>query len=114
MGIWWSRKFEYHDEKMKTEDKKPTTKTIKSLTKPILEKHGIKRAGLFGSVVSEERATNNVGLLVGIDKKMSLLEFIGLQQELEDMIECTVNLVEYSAIKPSLKHTILQEEQPLF
>jgi uncharacterized protein len=46
---------------------------------------------------------NDLDLLVKIDKKMSLLEFIGIQQELEDELGMKVDLVEYEAIKPALK-----------
>lgn len=87
--------------------------TIKSTIKPILTKHGIKRAGLFGSLARGSEDANDVDLLVGIDQKMSLIEFIGLQQELEDILGCKVDLVEYSTIKPSLREEILKEEQPL-
>jgi uncharacterized protein len=50
---------------------------------------------------------NDLDLLVKIDKKMSLLEFIGIQQELEDKLGIKVGLVEYEAIKPALKEDII-------
>lgn len=78
-----------------------------------MTKHGVERAGLFGSLARGNRDANDVDLLVGIDGKVSLLEFIGLQQELEDALECNVDLVEYSTIKPSLRQEILKEEQPI-
>ena len=42
---------------------------------------------------------------------MSLLEFIGIQQELEDELGLNVDLVEYEAIKPALKDDILRDEE---
>lgn len=42
---------------------------------------------------------------------MSLLEFIGIQQELEDELGLNVDLVEYEAIKPALKDEILRDEE---
>lgn len=44
---------------------------------------------------------------------MSLLEFIGIQQELEDELGVNVDLVEYEAIKPALKDEILRDEEPV-
>lgn len=57
---------------------------IKKKIRPILTKYGISKAGIFGSCAREEPAVNDLDLLVSIDKKISLLEFIGIQQELED------------------------------
>lgn len=44
---------------------------------------------------------------------MSLLEFITIQQELEDELGIKVDLVEYESIKPALKDEILREEVPV-
>jgi uncharacterized protein len=86
---------------------------IKKNIRPILEKYGIKKAGIFGSSARGESAVNDLDLLVKIDKKISLLEFIGIQQELEDKLGMKVDLVEYDAIKPALKDDILREEEPV-
>jgi predicted nucleotidyltransferase len=86
---------------------------IKSQIKPILKKYGIKRAGIFGSTARGESVTNDLDLLVKIDKKISLLEFIGIQQELEDELGMRVDLVEYEALKPALKEDILRDEEPV-
>ena len=88
-------------------------KHIKSQIKPILKKYGIKKAGIFGSSTRGESVVNDLDLLVKIDKKMSLLEFIGIQQELEDELGMKVDLVEYEAIKPALKEEILRDEEPV-
>lgn len=86
---------------------------IKKKIRPILKKYGIKKAGIFGSLARDESAVNDLDLLVKIDKKISLLEFIGIQQELEDELGMKVDLVEYDAIKPALKDDILREEEPV-
>jgi len=86
---------------------------IKLKIKPILKKYGISKAGIFGSSARGESVVNDLDLLVKIDKKISLLEFIGIQQELEDELGMKVDLVEYDAIKPALKDDILREEEPV-
>ncbi len=86
---------------------------IKKKIRPILKKYGIKKAGIFGSSARGETVVNDLDLLVKIDQKMSLLEFIGIQQELEDELGMKVDLVEYEAIKPALKEEILRDEEPV-
>jgi len=86
---------------------------IKKKVRPVLKKYGIQKAGVFGSTARGETEINDVDLLVKIDKKISLLEFIGIQQELEDTLGIKVDLVEYDAIKPALKDEILRDEEPV-
>jgi predicted nucleotidyltransferase len=86
---------------------------IKKKVRPILKKYGIQKAGVFGSAARGEVETNDVDLLVKIDQKISLLDFIGIQQELEDELDMKVDLVEYDSLKPALKEDILKEEVPV-
>ena len=86
---------------------------VKSQIKPILIKYDIKKAGIFGSYARGESVVNDLDLVVKIDKKISLLEFVGIKQELEDTLGIKVDLVEYDAIKPALKDEILREEDPV-
>jgi len=76
--------------------------------KPILETSGVSRAALFGSVArGKNHPDSDIDLLVDIKKSVSLLEFIGLQNKLEDAVGTKVDLVEYSTIKPALRKYIL-------
>jgi len=86
---------------------------IKQKARPILKKYGINKAGVFGSTARGEADTNDIDLLVKIDQKISLLDFIGIQQELEDKLDMKVDLVEYDSPKPALKDDILKEEVPV-
>jgi len=86
---------------------------IKKKVQPVLKKYGIKKAGVFGSTARGEAETNDIDLLVKIDQKISLLDFIGIQQELEDELDMKVDLVEYDSLKPALKEDILKEEVPV-
>jgi len=86
---------------------------IKKKIRPILKKYGITKAGIFGSSARGDSVVYDLDLLVKIDRKMSLLEFIGIQQELEDELGMKVDLVEYESIKPALKDEILRDEEPV-
>lgn len=84
---------------------------IKNKILPILKQHGVRRAGLFGSVVrGEMKKKSDIDLLVEIAEEISLLDFIGLKQVIEKTLNRKVDLVEYSTIKPLLREKILKEE----
>jgi len=84
---------------------------IKKKILPILKKYGVKKAGIFGSVVrGEETEKSDIDILVEIEGRMSLLDFVGLKLELEEALGMKVDLGEYSAIKPIIKEQILSEE----
>jgi len=84
---------------------------IKRKILPILKKYGVTKAGIFGSVVrGEETRESDIDILVEINTRMSLLDFVGLKLELEDALGIPVDLGEYSAIKPIVNEQILSEE----
>jgi hypothetical protein len=57
---------------------------IKEKILPILKRYGVTRAGVFGSVVrGEAKEDSDVDILVEIESKISLLDFVGLQLELD-------------------------------
>lgn len=86
---------------------------IKKKVSPILQKYDIHKAGIFGSAARDKTDANDIDLLVKIDQKISLLDFVGIQQELEDELNMKVDLVEYDSLKPALKEDILKEEVPV-
>ena len=84
---------------------------VKDRIVKVLKKHGVKRGGLFGSLVrGEMKEDSDIDILVEIEKDISLLDFIGIKLELEDRLGRKVDLVEYCAIKPSIKERILKEQ----
>ncbi len=89
----------------------PDTEEIRERIRPILERHGITRAGLFGSVVHPgTQAPNDVDLLVEVPASYSLLDMGGLKADLEDELGMTVDLVEYDQVHPQLRSRILSEQ----
>ncbi len=79
--------------------------------RPVLQRNRVVRAGLFGSVVRNDASpTSDVDLLVECAPGTSLFGFIGLKQELEELLGTQVELVEYAAIKPQLRDRILASE----
>ncbi len=71
---------------------------------------GVKSLALFGSVARDEaRPGSDVDLLVEFDHPVGLFVFIGLQQRLEALLGCKVDLGTPRSLKPRLKEAVLQE-----
>ena len=88
-----------------------STEEIKQKILPILQRHGIKRAGLFGSYVrGEMREDSDVDILVELDDDISLLDFVGIKLEIEEVLGKKIDLVEYCTIKPFIKDKIIKEQ----
>jgi len=78
---------------------------------PILQRYGVKRAGIFGSFVrGEMKEDSDIDILVEIEKDISLLDFVGIKLEIEEALGKKIDLVEYSTIKPRLRERILNEQ----
>ncbi len=90
-------------------------KHIKHTITPILKKYGIKRAGLFGSYAKgKPTKTSDIDILVELENKISLLEYVKIKLALEDSLNKKIDLVEYQAIKPRLRDKILAEEMRIY
>ena len=77
----------------------------------VLKKHGAKRGGLFGSIVrGEMKEDSDIDILVEIEEDISLLDFVGIKLEIEEGLGRKVDLVEYCAIKPSIRERILKDQ----
>ncbi len=86
---------------------------VKEKIIPVLHKHKIIHAGLFGSIIRGEiTKDSDVDILVEFSKDIhiGLLGFAHIINELEDELNREVDLIEYSNIKPILKDDILKEE----
>jgi len=78
------------------------------------ERFGITYLGLFGSYVrGEQKKTSDVDILVEFDRPGTLLDFIHLQNDLEDLLGVRVDLVEKSGLKPAIKPFVLKEVVPV-
>lgn len=92
-----------------------TTQTIKKQILPILKRQGVIRAALFGSGArGEARKNSDIDLLIKIKENKSLLDIVRLKLELERKLGRKVDLVEYSAIRPSIKDRVLNEQKVIY
>lgn len=85
---------------------------IRKKVVPVLKRYKIKKAGLFGSYArGEQRRNSDIDVLIETkDRKMTLLGFIHIKHELENVLGKKVDLVEYKLVRPEIKNVILTEE----
>jgi len=80
--------------------------------KELKEKYEVKEIGIFGSYLrGEAKEKSDLDILVEFNPnaKISLLEFIELENYLSDLLGVKVDLVEKSALKPRIGKHILSE-----
>ena len=72
--------------------------------------YGVKRIGLFGSYCkNEQRKESDIDILVEFKKgKKTFDNYMDLKFFLEDIFDCTVDLVVKEAIKIDLKFSIMR------
>lgn len=76
--------------------------------------HGAKNVRLFGSIARREAGPeSDVDILVDMENGRSLLDLIGLWQDLEELLECKVDVLTDGGMSPYLKDRIYAEAIPL-
>ena len=80
---------------------------IKKKITPILYKYRVAYAGVFGSVArGQDNPDSDVDLLVRFEKIPGLVQFIRLENELEDALQAKVDVVVQGTEKPLIKQSI--------
>lgn len=86
-------------------------KKIKDKIFPILKKNKVVKAGIFGSYAKgEQKKDSDIDILIEIKGDISLLDIIGLQLKLQEILRKKVDIIEYDEINDLLKDRILNEE----
>ena len=81
----------------------------------ILKKHGAKKIEIFGSYArGEQKETSDLDVIVEFEKRKSLLELVGIEQELEDALGIKVDLLTRASISPYLIERIEKESKVVF
>ncbi len=85
--------------------------TIKAIIGNTLQKFGVTKAALFGSVVrGEATQESDIDILVEFEQGRSLLDLAGLKLELEKLLGRNVDVVTYRSIHPLLRESIMKEQ----
>lgn len=80
----------------------------------IAASHGAHNVRLFGSVArGEDHQDSDLDLLVDMESGRSLLDLVGLGQDLEDLLNRKVDVLTDTSVHPALRAKILAEARPL-
>ncbi len=76
----------------------------------LAQKYGVAVVAVFGSYVrGEERPQSDIDLLVEILRPISLLELVGAELYLSEVLGSKVDLVPQRAVREELRDSILKE-----
>ena len=76
--------------------------------------HGAHNVRLFGSAArGEARDESDIDVLVSMEPGRSLLDLVGLSQDLEHLLGCPVDVVSDRGLSPYLRDRILAEAMAL-
>lgn len=97
---------------MRTKKLEKIKKKIESLKPELKERFKVKEIGIFGSFIrGEEKKRSDLDVLVEFEESenLGLLEFIGLENYLSEVLGVKVDLVEKNTLKPRIGKHILEE-----
>ena len=81
----------------------------------VLLKYNPSKIALFGSYArGEETPNSDIDVMVNFNKRISLLEWVGIEFELSEMVGKKVELISERAINPKLKPYIEKDLKIIF
>ncbi len=80
----------------------------------VAARYGASNIRVFGSVLhGDDRPDSDIDLLVEVERGRSLLDIIGLEQELEELLGRRVEVLTVGGLSPYLQQRILAEAATL-
>ena len=77
-------------------------------------RHGATEVRVFGSLArGEGTERSDLDLLVTLEEKRSLLDLVGLKQDIEELLHRSVDVVTEPALSPYIRDRVLAEATPL-
>ncbi|MCG2737730.1 MAG: nucleotidyltransferase family protein [Candidatus Methanoperedenaceae archaeon] len=81
----------------------------------LIKKHGAKKIAVFGSYArGKEKPQSDIDILVEFSERKSLLELVGIEQELSDILGIKVDLLTEKSISPYLIGRIKKEMKVIY
>jgi predicted nucleotidyltransferase len=76
----------------------------------VATRHGASNLRIYGSIaMGREHPASDLDLLVDLAADQSLLGLIGLRQDLEDLLGCSVDVTEVETLHPLIRRQILDQ-----
>lgn len=77
-------------------------------------RHGARNVRLFGSAArGEADPLSAIDILVDLELGRSLLDLGGLLMDLQELLDCPVDVVTEKGLRPRIRERLLQEAVPL-
>jgi predicted nucleotidyltransferase len=78
---------------------------------PALRRHGVVRAGIFGSAArGEARDGSDLDVLVEFEPGRTLFDLVDLRDELTEILGRDADVVTYRSLHPLLRERVLREQ----
>jgi uncharacterized protein len=90
--------------------KQAVIQLIRQHERELSDRYGVKSLALFGSVVRDEaNPASDIDLLVEFDRPVGLFGLFALQDRLEEIFGCKVDLGTPDSLKPRLRASVISE-----
>lgn len=81
--------------------------SYKQLIVPVLKRYAIKQAAIFGSLAKGTMTEDSdIDILIEPASDFTLFTLLRLEEEISQLTQHKIDLVEYSALKPSIKNEV--------
>jgi predicted nucleotidyltransferase len=91
--------------------KRRTLEELKQRIIPILKRHEVSEAAVFGSLVAGgAKETSDLDLLIEFEGEKSLLDLVALKLDLEEEMDKKVDVLTYQALHPSIREKVLKQQ----
>jgi uncharacterized protein len=88
--------------------------TLADRARPILRRYGVRRASVFGSYArGQEDSQSDLDLLVELPPGSSLLDLVGLEQDLTAELGIKVEATTYGSLHPLIRDRVLADERTI-
>ena len=90
--------------------RKTVIRILKQRSGELADQYGVKSLSLFGSVARDQAsASSDVDLLVEFDRPTGYFGLFTLQEHLEELLGCHVDLGTLNSLKPRLRERVMGE-----
>ncbi len=91
-------------------NKQEVIQIVRDHQRELADVYGVKSLALFGSVARNEAgSSSDVDMLVEFSRSVGLFGLFALQDRLEELFGCKVDLGTPDSLKPRLRSTVLNE-----
>lgn len=87
-----------------------TIEEVKQKTQPVLEKHGVTYAAIFGSLArGEDHPQSDIDILVRLGRPTGIIGYMQLVQNLEEILQKKVDLVTEQGLNEHVRPYVLPD-----